>query len=157
MGLGISAVTASIGGSSALTANQAYIYPFRIHVPELATKLLVANGSTVSGNIDIGIYDSELNKVISAGATVQAGTNSVQELTITATWLIPGDYFMAFSINNTTGTIFRSSQADELAFALPMYTMASAHPLPTTITLTKASEASPFIIVMGILLNGTLV
>ncbi len=131
--------------SQAVTVNQAYFYPFRLDIGATAVKMAAMNGASVSGNTDVGIYDGQFNYLISSGATLQAGTNAIQEFDITDTYLAPGLYWMALS-NSGPGTFFeRAGNADEIVLAIdPGYQQASAHPLPTTTaTPVISTEISP--------------
>jgi hypothetical protein len=131
--------------SALFTQNRAYIFPFRLFDVAVPLKMMWMVGATANGNIDAGIYDSELNRVASTGATAQGTINTVQAVALSATpSLLPGDYFMAISGSSATGTLFRGTTTDELVMPGNMkYIMASAHVLPATITLTKDSDASP--------------
>src|SRR3990167_8517254 len=76
--------THTIGDSSSftwLTANKAYYWPFVLYDWAVAYQLLFFVGATSSGNLDVGIYDSEKNLIVSAGSTAMSATvSTVQEL-----------------------------------------------------------------------------
>jgi hypothetical protein len=133
--------------------NQDYYYPFELDVCATAFKMFIMNGITINGNIDLGIYDAEWNKVVTLGATAQAGATAIQEGNITDTDLLPGQYWMGFSGSSATGSIW-SLAAGTDENILPQaacYTQATAHPLPTTTaTPVKSADATPDIIVMGV-------
>lgn len=147
--------TQILGAASSGTwtvANQAYYYPFSLYDWATAYQLLFWVGATSSGNIDVGIYDSQGNKIISAGSTAMSATvNTVQEINITDTLLAPGHYMLAGAVDNTTGTVFRLAQTDELAHgSYPIYTEATAFALPATATPIQGTDASSFIAMVGI-------
>ena len=102
-------------------ANKAYFYPFHLDDWATAYQLLFWVGGVSSGNIDVAIYDSQKNRIVSAGSTAMSATvNTVQELNITDTVLPPGDYLLGFACDNITGTCFRVQSAlDEII--LPDY------------------------------------
>lgn len=110
-------------------------------------KMWAYNGAAVSGNIDIGIYTEAFAKVVSIGSTAQANTNVLQEFNIADTVLAPGRYYMVVAMDNTTGTLFRNATAVEEEKLLGMFQMASAFPLPTT--LTPADVASAYLPQIG--------
>lgn len=116
-------------------ANRAIFYPFLLHVPTVLTKLWCLNGNTVSGNLDIGIYDVAGTKLVSTGSTAQSGTSALQTVTITALPLAPGTYYMAMAMDNTTGTLYRiTTPTVNLAIGLGWFQQATAFPLPATFT-----------------------
>jgi hypothetical protein len=132
-------------------ANTAYFYPFSMAAPALITKLVAYNGATASGNLDLGIYAEDGTRLVSAGSTAQAGTNTLQVVDITPDVLIgPGVFYFAIVLDNTTGTIFRCAVAGGPAQYVAMLggaQMASAFPLPATATL--ASLATDTVLGVG--------
>lgn len=106
------------------TTNLAILFPFVLSQPITVQKMFVCNGSAVSGNFDIGIYDdgggsSTVNKIVTAGSTAQAGTNAPQTVSITATALLPGRYYAALCFDNGTGAVFSKAPA-QASFAATM-------------------------------------
>lgn len=98
-----------LGGAGGLTtaawstANTAIYMPFTISFPYLAQKMATIIG-VQSGNIDVGIYDEKGNLLVSMGSTAVAAAG-LQVFNITDTWLMPGTYFMAMNVDNTTATV----------------------------------------------------
>lgn len=92
------------------SANLAIFVPFLVHTQIIAVKMFTSNGATASGNIDIGIYDSGQNRLVSMGSTAQSGTSAIQTFDIADTLLEPGVYYMALSQSGTTGTFLSSAQ-----------------------------------------------
>jgi hypothetical protein len=88
-------------------ANTAIYIPFVVHQEMIAVKMGISNGATVSGNVDIGIYDDQQNRLVSKGSTAQSGVSAIQSFDITDTTLLPGIYFMALNMDNVTGTVIR--------------------------------------------------
>lgn len=115
-------------------ANRACYTPFVLHNPTVARQLFVANGATVSGNIDVGIYDYGLNLIVSAGSTAQAGTSTIQLFDIADTALPAGVYYLAVALNNGTGTTLRSAIATNAARIIGIFQQATAFPLPSSAT-----------------------
>jgi hypothetical protein len=117
-----------------------------------------ANGGAVSGNVDCGLYDSHLNRIASTGSTAQAGTNATQAVSATATRLAPGNYYVALALDNTTGTILSHSTSFYPVYpALGIFMMASAFPLPSTLTLAAPSFLSTVIPLFSALINASVV
>lgn len=117
------------------SANLAIMWPFTLEVPATVEKVGWMNGTTATGNIDAGIYDTSYAKVVSLGSTAQSGTAAIQVGTLTATAMDPGRYFMAMSMSSASSTIdlwegLSASWIRGFGFAQ----MASAVPLPSTFT-----------------------
>lgn len=147
----------TLNGATSATwpvANKAYFFPFRLTDWATAYQLLFWVGATSSGNIDVAIYDSEKNRIVSAGSTAMSATvNTVQELNITDTVLPPGEYLLGVACDNTTGTVFQNSAADEFVFAhLPIYEQAglTAAALTDPAVPVVCTDASPSVIACGI-------
>jgi hypothetical protein len=88
------------------TANQARYIPFRILSACTVLKLLTYNGATATGNTDVGVFDRNGVKLISSGATAQAGTSTWQAFDTTDTLLVPGLYYFGLLSSSTTATFF---------------------------------------------------
>ncbi len=116
------------------TASLAMFYPFSVVAKSIYSRAFVFNGTVVSGNIEVGIYDAKGRKVTSISAA-QAGTSQLQILDITDFTLYPGLFFLALVMDNTTGTIMCSNapSAAHLGFA-GAFQMAAAYPLPNAAT-----------------------
>lgn len=129
-------LAAAVNPAATLTANRAYYWPFIVHNSISIDRLFVSNGTTVSGNIDLGIYNySGTTKLVSTGSTAQSGTSQWQVVSVTATPLLPGGYFFGFAIDNATGTVERWNYGDEqLLCMVGAYSENSAFPLPSSMT-----------------------
>lgn len=130
------------GSATWPSANTAIFVPFTNPRPELVKKLWSGNGSAVSGNIDVGIYDASGNRLVSSGSTAQAGTNDLQEFDVTDT-VIPGPatLYLACALDNTTGQLFRNGQGSVLMRMYGLVQQTSAFPLPTTATFATIAQA----------------
>ncbi len=128
-------INSSVGS---LPANTAVFFPFHLHGSKTAEKIVVNNGSTKTGTIDVGIYNSTGTRQVSSGLTTQSG--DIQILNIANTVLIPGNYYMAI-VTNAAAADFRvwgDATGTEYAAQLGRTkSLASAHPLP--------SDASAFV------------
>lgn len=115
------------------TANAAIFIPFRVGQPITIVKITWQNGATASGNVDVGIYDSEGNRLVSSGSTAQTGTAALQTVDISDVTLNNGLYYMAMVMDNTTGTVRRTISIPAVwAQALGVYSQAAAFALPST-------------------------
>lgn len=141
-------ITSDPSSATWVSANRAILVP--VYLPDWGTvvKLFIANGSAVSGNIDMGLYDESFARLASIGSTAQSGTNDLQVFDITDTTIGPGRYYLAAAMDNTTGTVLRNGSSLYGQRASGLCQMASAFPLPSTIT--PASMANAFLPLMGL-------
>lgn len=117
-----------------VTGNTAVYYPFMLTGVVTVVDLYWWVGATQGGNVDVGIYDAQKNRLVSSGSTAMSATvNTIQVLSCTDTTLLPGDYLMGGVCSVNTGTIFvgASGVTDETGLVMaPIYEQASALPLP---------------------------
>lgn len=135
--------TAGIPSTAWPLANVALFYPFSVVEPVTAVKLWVINGSTASGNLDLGIYSAAGTRLVSSGSTAQAGTTAIQIVDTTDLLLLPNTYYyMAVAMDGTTATCraWNTTTAGKYA-AMGMVQMASAFPLPATATFALMAQA----------------
>lgn len=137
--LGVTIAAMGLGSPASVafpTANDAYLFPFRLGSDFTVAKLWWFNGGTASGNVDCGIYDQNFLLKTSTGSTAQSGTNAVQSVDITDYVLRKGLYYLAVSMDNGTGTLFAVSGTNPtiLTKTAGSVQMASAFALPSTIT-----------------------
>jgi hypothetical protein len=115
------------------SANLGIAIPFVVDQPTTFDRVIIFNGSTVSGNVDVGIYSADYALIVSSGAVVQASANNLQSINITDTTLQRGAYLLAMSCSSATATNVRSvAGVVHYQHAWGMSHMASAHPLPAT-------------------------
>lgn len=126
----------SIGGTTQAwpTANEAIFIPFSVQCIVTVRKMFIVNGATLSGNVDVGIYNRNGTRLVSIGSTAQAGVSVIQEFDITDTLLSPGLYYLACAIDNGTATLDMIGPSIVLAMGMGIAEMASAFPLPATAT-----------------------
>jgi len=123
------------------SASRAMYIPVACPGPFTIRKFTCHNGGAVSGNVDLGIYTSEGQLIISTGGTAQSGTGTQQVIDVTDTLIPPGWYYLAMVIDNGTGTNQRVASS---AFAKRFHgcrQQASAYPLPSTATFADAADA----------------
>jgi hypothetical protein len=127
-GLGLAAVSSTAWG----TANQGMIVPITLVEPFDLRMFYVVNGSVISGNFDLGLYDTEGQLIRSLGSTAQAGANTLQRVAVAPEMLQPGDYYLSASFSSATATVFAKTLPNAgVEQALGVYEQASALPLPT--------------------------
>lgn len=92
------------------TANLAIYLPFSLPFTYVAARMAWRNGTVVSGNVSIGIYNAAGTNLYASAATVQAGTSARQYVTLgSPLTLTPGHYFMALAASSATATFFAST------------------------------------------------
>lgn len=119
------------------TTNLALYVPFVVYEDATLLRLFWLNGDTVSGNVDCGVYDDDLAKVIAAGSTAQSGTSVLQIVNVADTALAAGRYWFGLSVSNTTGRIGRygpNSVTANILRGFGLFQEASAFALPATAT-----------------------
>lgn len=94
-------------------AKRVVYVPFYLQRPFIGVKMFTLNGATAAGNVDIGVYSATSSnlpgtKLVAMGSTAQSGTNAIQVYDITDTTFLAGAYFLALTLDGTTGTIFRT-------------------------------------------------
>jgi hypothetical protein len=130
------------------SANRAMFMPIVLGEPCVITKFGVFNGTTVNGNIDMGIYKPDrlaqtATRIVSAGSTAQAGTSVMQEFDITDTYLDEGLYFLGLASDSATNHFIGTATNNNVNPLLQMhlYLAASSFALPATVTLATATGA----------------
>lgn len=123
------------------SANQAQLVPIVLRYPIEVVRLFCVNAATVSGNIDIGIYDAVGRRIVSTGSIAQSGVNSVQSAGVGPIILGPGLFYTALTADNTTGE-FEAMQIKAAVWStagIGLLLAASAFPLPATVTFAASS------------------
>jgi len=125
--------------TGAPVANLAYIFPFSVSDPYPVANGFVVNGTAVAGNVDVGIYDTAGNRLISSGATAQSGTSTIQLLPMSYT-LAPGLYYCAFSASSGSANFLRWPASSVWFRIAGHFQQSTAHPLPATATFAAAAQ-----------------
>lgn len=131
--------TANPASTAWPAANRAIFVPFRVAISLVVYKLVIGAGATASGNFDVGIYDSQGNKLVSSGATAK-GASTEQVLDITDTRVGPGLYYLALAADATSNYISMGSTL-QMSRLMGIVQMASAYTLPATATFAAMSSA----------------
>lgn len=124
------------------SAGVAIYVPFLVTEPRTAQQLWIYNGATVgNGTADVGIYDRDGHRLVSATATTTAGANALQVFNTTDILLPPARYFLAIALSSALDTLFSRAPNAELLRALGCYQEASASTLPATATMATIAQA----------------
>ena len=116
-------------GAATLSANTAYFVGVTLNATATLTKIRMRFGTGGAGNYDIGIYDSSGKKLVTRGTT--ASGSGPQTFTLpTPLVLLPGNYWLAFWIDNATDTVSSVSIGD--ANVAPVRSLATSSPLAAT-------------------------
>lgn len=104
----------ALGDGDVLTpgwaVNDLAIYvPVSIPVPFTIARFLIANGSNITGNVDVGIYNAAGTRLLSTGSTVRANASAVQYIGVTDQVFQAGTYYLALVGSSTTGTYLQPS------------------------------------------------
>lgn len=145
------AETASRVSAAWTTANLAYVIGFTAGLNIAINRAWWYNGGVVAGNVDVGIYDQAGLRVASTGAVAQSGTNALQSaaLTLAVTLRAGQGYYLAMSASDATAEMFAVDAAGAFVAAAGGWCqVASAHPLPTSITL--ATTTNRYLRVFGV-------
>lgn len=124
-------------------ANRAILIPFRLPRRVTLYQAVVGSGATATGNFDVGVYQPDGKRVISAGSTAKG--NSVETVVnLTDTLIGPGFYYMALSASTTNNFIASTVANAGIAKNLGIRQASSAFALPDPITFeTAASNIIP--------------
>lgn len=134
-GMGGADLGGGVSASAVGASNRAHFVPIALPAPVRAKRLFWLNGSSVSGNADIAIYSHAGSRIVSAGTTAQSGASVLQFIDIADTELPAGNYYLALSADNNTGTFATFPTLSAFAnrqFGIGF--MATAFVLPATLT-----------------------
>ena len=148
-GVGVNiAAGQAVQNSGALIASTAHLYPLTIPERVLVYKLFWAVAVDVaSSTIDVGIYTSEYERVVSTGSTaVATGSPVLQEVDITDTVLDRGNYYLAVAGGATPPNLSRNAQGT----LQPLAGIARHAGFPLPATVTPVLPANAFISVAGL-------
>ena len=151
VGVEVSHQELSLGSAAWPSANLGISCPLYLEMGGLVVKLFVANGSTVNGNMDVGLYTAAYAKIVAIGATAQAGTSDLQAFDITDTYVGPGQYYLIASSSSGTATTVRAQNNLNQMRAWGVTQMAAAHALPATFV--PATVGQGYLPLMGLTLR----
>ncbi len=135
-----------------LTTGSRY-YPFVLNRPITVDKLFIANGATVLGNIDLGIYDASGTRIVSTGSTAMSGASSIQVINVADTTIGPGMYYLAFG-NSATAAFQRvTGSAVGIDTTLAGLASEATFPLPASATFITTLNSSVALMGLSIVSN----
>lgn len=123
------------------TANRGLYLPIFLPAPFLVASFFCLNGTTATGNIDMGLYTYDGALIVSKGSTAQSGTSAVQILSVTATLVAPGRYYMAISASSSSATFIARTPVVTLQQRLGILEAATQLPLATAPTFATPTMA----------------
>ena len=124
------------------SANRALFVPIWLPAPFLLKSMFAVNGTTATGNIDLGVYGVDGSLIASKGSTAQSGTSTLQILSLTTPIILsPGRYFMAISASSTSATFIGRTPTTQILRRFGLLQAASQVPLATGPTFATAASA----------------
>lgn len=146
---GIGLQLRAVGGANTTTtsaypsANLGYYIPIALPAPFKVSTMFWLNGTSVAGNVDVGIYSSNGTLLVSQGPVAQAGTSTVQFFILgTPIRLDPGAYYLALSCSSTSGNFRTSSLTAEAGRIMGLAQQASVGTLPATATFAQFAQTT---------------
>jgi len=118
------------GSPVGYTANVAHYLPVTVPFEITVNRIKIRIG-TSSGNIDVGIYDRDGNRVVSTGS-IACPAAGYATITIASTVLNPGIYYFAISCDNNTATFYR---VDISCGSRHSFWQGNAFPLPSKMSI----------------------
>jgi len=149
---------AGLGSNAWTTANLAVYFPFQVFMPFLVQKVFWANGATVSGNVDVGVYNTDGVLLLNAGSTAQATINVAQSVALGTPYLLTPDlYYFGVAASSATATFVGSGVGTpDFMQHFGMGQQSAAPPLPATWTFASASTSTLIVPYAGVT-NRTLI
>jgi len=144
----------SIATTSA-TYTAARVYMELIEIPKAikVDAIIISNAATISGNVRVGIYGpvplttdtvNGASLVVESSSTAQSGANVGQAITFTETTLQAGKYYLAFQIDNITGTVNRHGNVTQVSNWTMYYERSGGYGALTNPCPTPVASASNF-------------
>lgn len=124
------------------TTNKILYCPIRVPSPLTVLQMYTNNGTTVSGNVDVGIYTLDGTRLMNSGSVAQSGTSAIQTINTTDVTIGPGVFYLALQVSNTTATFVRGAPlvAQMSAYGVLMEA-AGGFGLPALATFATAVDA----------------
>lgn len=131
----LAAIGAAWASGITFSSNDRCYIPFSITETKTAISAFTANGSgTIAGNVEVSIYSEALAKLVSTGSVAHAGASAMQILSLADTALTAGRYYMSFSLDDGTTTMFRTTTLADMYRPLGVLFEAAAFTAPATAT-----------------------
>jgi len=140
-----------------VTNNKALFIPFRVETAMTAKRIGFMAGNASSGNIDIGIYDTDGNRLVSFGSFASSGSSRTQIKDITDTALTASTYYYAALVCSSTTMqmmTLRAGESSDLRRRLyGIKEQNNAFPLPEVASFSDPGTGStnkvPMLIILG--------
>lgn len=143
----------AFGAAAWPSSNRIFYVPVRLQEAFTVKRVFWTNGGTVSGSVNLGLYDVSGSKLWETGSTAQTGTNQTQFVNIADQAHARGVYYIAIQHSNTTGQYGRTNPG---IYVLALQGMLQESPgsfaLPATATF--AAIATDFLPMCGLDLRG---
>jgi hypothetical protein len=138
-------VIGSLASAAWPGANWGVLIPFSLSRRQSFSKVFVFNGAVASGNIDLGIYDFNFQRLASTGSTPMSGTSVLQALGLS--FIIgPGRYYMALAVDNSAAQFMRGTVSDDFGYTAAETNWCNpVFPLPSACTVTQFPNYTPLI------------
>lgn len=139
--------------SSTLAANIVYCYVFELYGTATYSGMKIKTGSTASGTVDCGIYDSGGNLLVHCSSPSSLTASAVNTISFSANiTLNPGRYIMALTPSSSSDTYFRTGSINagmERAYTATNGGSAGVLPNTTGTLNTTTSCAVMSLVVVG--------
>lgn len=123
------------------TINAAIFVPFFCPCPLTFATMFWVNGLTVTGNVDVGVYNADGTLIVHSGSTAASGASAIQLVTVTSTTINAGNYYFAMAASSVSGTYYRTLIGQTLRTKLAgLAQQSSALPLPSTATMVTVNQ-----------------
>lgn len=135
--LGLCHPGTATGAATPGAAEDPVAMPFAISDPIVITQFGVQIGTAPGGTFDVGVYSSQLMKVVTTGARSNTAGSSVQWEDVTDTVLPRGRYYLVFnrSANTSQQYIWTTSfSAAYMAWVGMVESSTNQYPLPAVLT-----------------------
>lgn len=136
---------------ASLSANLAMLVPFTIYEPVTVRQLAWFNGSTVAGNVDVGIIQENKVRVGSTGSTAMSGASTTQIVNVTDFTLRPGGYFFDMVSDSSTATFNGWTFNGNFLRSMGHYEAATSFPIPSTLGTLQGPTLGRIPLIMAIL------
>lgn len=150
LGVGNRAIAAGSAAFASVawgTANLMQLVPVRVPYRYPVQSLYTYNFATVAGNLEIGVYSTDMTKIVSTGSVAQAGASTIQSVNVDAV-LEPDMYYLALASSSTTATFAGSAMgtATRLRYMGLLQQALAGLPMPAAATpATNTATRMPLI------------
>lgn len=132
------------GNTTWFATNHAIYMPLYISKPGIVTKFFWQNGTVVSGNVCMALYDRNFNRIATTGSVAQGTVSVVQEVDVTDFGITPGVYFLGLAMDNPTGAIAQSSATLSFTGVMAVLSQSTAFVLPNPMVPVQSTSGRVF-------------